>query len=316
MNARLSASSAAVVLLLLASPAFCQMTGTSHPEALDDAITTDQPAQTSPHYVKPLAGIPMPAASDVQPQPAPQFRERQSTDSSAVVAYPAQAYPAQNEGYEPQTAMVRHAEPTFAVTDDVNSGVVIDVPSRPDELPEGAVLRAALVSPLATDSSRVGSRFAAALSADVRHYGRVVLPAGTLVQGRVTEVHGGRRISGAPSIRLQPETLLLPDGASYRIAAEVIDLDHFMDSRVNSEGSIVANEHAKATLGTLGFTTGTAAVAGAVIGGGVGAVVGASIGAGVGTIWWLKKDRQETLPTGTEIVFSLDRPLGFGPAAR
>jgi outer membrane lipoprotein SlyB len=55
-------------------------------------------------------------------------------------------------------------------------------------------------------------------------------------------------------------------------------------------------------------------VSGAAVGGGVGAVVGATIGAGVGTIWWLRHDRQETLPQGTSIVFSLNNSLQLTPA--
>jgi hypothetical protein len=50
------------------------------------------------------------------------------------------------------------------------------------------------------------------------------------------------------------------------------------------------------------------------IGGGVGAVVGLAVGAGAGTVLWLRQDRQQSLPEGTEIVFSLNEPLILRPA--
>ena len=59
----------------------------------------------------------------------------------------------------------------------------------------------------------------------------------------------------------------------------------------------------------MSATTGTAAVAGAVLGGGVGAVVGAGIGAGVSTAWWLRQDRQEEIPQDTGVNFTLVAPL-------
>jgi hypothetical protein len=56
-------------------------------------------------------------------------------------------------------------------------------------------------------------------------------------------------------------------------------------------------------------------VVGAVIAGPVGAGVGLGVGAGAAGIWWLKHDRQQELPTGTQIVFTLNTPLQLNPAA-
>ena len=46
--------------LLLAAPClFAQETGVSHPETLNDTLTTVPPAPATSHYVKPSAGIPI-----------------------------------------------------------------------------------------------------------------------------------------------------------------------------------------------------------------------------------------------------------------
>jgi hypothetical protein len=275
-----------------------QTTGVSHPEDLPNDVNSPQPAPAaSEHYVKPSAAIPMPAAApdnntaDIYRPYAPALATRAPITTSADL-----------EGRP------------VVVTDDINSGIVTEVPVGPNELPIGTVLRAELQDPISTAETREGSRFTATLTAEVSHHHVVLLPAGAIIAGRVTRIRGGHAIGGPAAIRLQPDTVSLPDGTSYRLDAEVIDLDHAADSHVNSEGTIVDNSHNKATLAVLGGTTGVAAVSGAAVGGPVGAAVGASIGAGIGTVWWLRRDRQETLPQGTSIVFSLDNSLQLTPA--
>jgi hypothetical protein len=143
--------------------------------------------------------------------------------------------------------------------------------------------------------------------------GQVIIPTGSVVHGRVTVVRGGRRISGAAAIHLLPESVTLPDGTQYTIHAQVIDTDQSNATRVDEEGTILRRDHPASTLAAMSLTTGGAAAAGAVVGGGVGALVGAGIGAGVSTVWWLKQDRQETIPQDTSVVFSLVAPLTASP---
>jgi hypothetical protein len=278
-----------------------QTTGVSHPEDLRNDVNSPQPAPAaSEHYVKPSAAIPMPA--DIP-------------DNSAADTYrpyrPTLATRAPITTSEDSEDLDGRSR---VVTDDINSGIVMEVPVGPNELPIGTVLKAELQDPISTAETRAGSRFTATLTADVSHHHVVLLPAGAIIAGRITSIRGGHAIGGPAAIRLQPDTVSLPDGTSYRLNAEVIDLDHAADSHVNSEGTIVDNSHTKATLAVLGGTTGVAAVSGAAVGGPVGAAVGAGIGAGIGTVWWLRRDRQETLPQGTSIVFSLDNSLQLTPA--
>jgi hypothetical protein len=283
---------------ILCAHALAQTSGTSHPELLND---TPPPAPAD-HYVPP--------AHTTAATPAATF---------TVIGPPVATYPdATSPGYTSNqtTALVHRADPIPVVTDDINSGIVTSVPVGPDELGAATVLKATLGEDISTKSTIAGTRFTAVLTQNAGHDGRVLLPTGSLISGRIAQIHGGRRIGGNAAIRLQPEKITLPDGTSYRIAAQVIDLDHFEDSHVNGEGTIIANGHPKQTAAALGLTTGSAVVAGAVIGGGVGAVVGLGVGAGVGAVWWLKHDREQLLPQGTEIVLSLDSPLQLTPAVR
>jgi hypothetical protein len=286
---------AVALIVVPAGHVIAQMTGTSHPDELDDTKPTVPVDGT--HYVKPSPDVPLATVPAISP-----------SASSPILYHHSAAVP------PVQDAAVRGLDPTLAITDDINSGVITSVPIGANELPIGTTLKATLQQPIATRTTAARSRFSAALSADVSRNGVIFLPKGSIVYGRVTEIHGGRRISGPSSIRLQPESVSLPGGTTYAINGDVTDLDNFNDSHVNSEGTIVGNVHPGTTAAAVGFTTTSAVVTGAVIGGGVGAAVGLGVGAGVAGVWWLKHDRQQELPTGTEIVFTLDAPLQINPA--
>ena len=289
MKFRLTIASLAAATVLL-PVAHGQMTGTSHPEQLDDQITTAPPPSAAPHYVKP---------SPATPAPVQTTNDLQSGETAPVV----EAMPA------PVPAQTAEGRRLLKPSSDPDANIVTSVPDVPGQVNEATALRARLQNPLSTESTRVGDTFLAELVQPVTQHGVVLIPVGSQIRGRVSAVHGGRRFTGRASIRLQPDFITFPDGTSRSIHAQLIDLDNFDNARVNSEGTVVGTEHPKATLAALGLTTAGATAAGAVIGGGVGAGVGAAIGVGAGAIWWLKRDVQQELPVGTGLVFSLDEPL-------
>ena len=326
-----------LALPILTASALGQTTGVSHPDT-DNETTTTTVTQTD-HYLKPTHGAasgdaktavqvqtqttvtapesypatatsfpatgPAPIASvDSAPsaQPAPALIERRpltapTSSSAAGSCRPVETASVQSERRE--------------IGDD--DGIVLTVSEHPHELRAGTILRARLDQTISTDNTPAGTRFSAQLLSSAGHSGEILLPAGSTILGRVTKVHGGKRISGAATIRLQPETVNLPDGTSYHLVATVSGLEGYSDSKVNGEGTIVAKTHPEIDAAALGLTTGGAAVTGAVIGGGVGAAVGAGIGAGVGTYMWLNRDHQETLPSGIGLLFNLDEPLLVNP---
>lgn len=194
-----------------------------------------------------------------------------------------------------------------------DADVVTTVVDRPGELREGTLLRARLVEKLSTISTEPGARFTAVLAEPVQKDGRVVMPVGSTIEGRVTTVHSGRRISGAAMIHLEAVAVVLPDGTRYNAHLQLIDTDQTRRTKVDGEGSLVRRDHPKETLAAVGLATGGGAVAGALIGGGVGAAVGAGIGAGAGTIVWLKADRQEVVPEQALLVFSLSSAMPLVP---
>ena len=184
---------------------------------------------------------------------------------------------------------------------------------RPSLTSEGTLVKVRTKRELSTLTTVEGTDFSAELTEDVVKEGRVILPIGSILEGRVTQIHSGRRISGAAMMHLEPRSVTLPDGTQYILHAQLIDTSADKNTRVGSEGTLLRRDHAKETLAVVGGVTGAGAAAGAVLGGGVGAIVGAGIGAGAGTIVWLKQDRQATLPQDSLLIFSLTTPMLLKP---
>jgi hypothetical protein len=284
-------------LLLAAAPVFtasslAQTSGVSHPDSAP--ITSDD--------VAPATSASTPA---LKPRPS--------------AATPASAAPATTEVYGPYVPytgpkvagapVATHAAP---VENPEDALIVVNVPERAGELREGTLLKTKMINTLSTESTVTGSRFTAAVTEPIERSGRVIIPVGSILEGRVTEVHGGKRITGGALLHLETSNVTLPDGTHYIVHAQVIDTGN-SDFKVTDEGTLKKKDHAKETLAVMGGVTGAGAATGAMLGGGVGAAVGAGIGAGVSTVIWLKQDRQATLPKDVKLVFSLTAPMVLTP---
>jgi hypothetical protein len=195
----------------------------------------------------------------------------------------------------------------------LDAGIVTYVPSRPGEVPEGTLVKVKLREPLSTQTTRPGTQFTAEVSEPVMRDGKVIVPVGALLEGRVTWVRGGRRVGGRAAIHIEPRTITLPDGAQYLLHARVIDTDSWKNTKVDSEGTMTRQDVGKGTVATMALTTGGGMAAGAMIAGVPGALIGAGVGAGASTVIWLKQDRQAVLPKNLGIVFSLAEPMRATP---
>ena len=76
-------------------------------------------------------------------------------------------------------------------------------------VPAGTALMVKLETTLATFSNKPGDLFQGQLIQPVVLNGRTLIPAGTRVEGRVAKVAEPRRISGRPTIKIIPETLVM-----------------------------------------------------------------------------------------------------------
>ncbi len=285
------AAGMAAVCMLAAAPGWSQTTGMSKPmpvtmTSTDDSYTPSAaPATVAAPVEKPSAAVPA---------------------SSMEVYAP----------YNPATDTRRPLVSETSVDNNPNdpdAGIVTHVPSLPGEIPDGTLLRAKLRESLSTLTTQPGTRFSAEVTEPVMRDGRVVVPVGSVLNGRVTWVRGGKRISGGAGIHIEPKSVTLPDGTQYSLHARVIDTSSWDNTTVDREGTISRRADGKRNAGVMSLTTGGGAAAGAMMGGPAGALIGAGVGAGVSTIVWLKEDKQAELPKDLGLVFSLTMPMAVTP---
>jgi hypothetical protein len=296
-------------LVLAAVPVFAQsgLTGVSKPDAA--AITTTDDTGASPalkQRVKPSAAVSSATAPSAAAPAMPAPAAAAPADTTVYGAYVPYTGPAA-AGARASSAVQAEGQ-----TDPLDAQIVVSVPEREGELREGTLLKTQIMENLSTATTVEGTKFTAQLTEAVERNGRVILPVGSMLEGRVTEVHGGRRISGAAALHLETRDITLPDGTHYVVHAQLIDTGK-SEFKVTDEGTLKRRDHPKEMLAVMGGVTGAGAVTGAMIGGGVGAAVGAGIGAGVSTVIWLKQDRQATLPKDVQLVFSLTTPMVLTP---
>jgi len=191
--------------------------------------------------------------------------------------------------------------------------IVTRVASRPGEVPDGTLVKAKLMEDLSTLTTKAGTSFSAEVSEPVMRDGQVVVPAGALLEGRVTFVRGGKRVGAAAAIHLEARTITLPDGSRYMLTARVIDTNSWGDTKVDNEGTILRKDHRNATDAMTSLSTVGGMAAGAALGGVPGAVIGAGLGAGVSATVWARQDRQADLPKDLCVVFSLTEPMRVTP---
>ena len=163
---------------------------------------------------------------------------------------------------------------------DIDSGVITRIPGPSNALPIGTMVKTKITQDLSTKTTTVGTAFTAELSQAVLRDGQVLLPVGSIVAGRVSEVHGGKRMSGQASMRLLPQRVTLPDGTVYPLHAQVIDTDLYKHMSVDREGTILHKGSKTGTAAGIGLSAGAGAASGAIFGGWPGAVIGAGVGAG------------------------------------
>jgi hypothetical protein len=176
-------------------------------------------------------------------------------------------------------------------------------------VPAGTALMVKLDTTLATFSNKPGDPFQGKLSQPVMLDGKMLIPAGATVEGRVTKVSEPRRVSGKPTIGILPEALILPTGERYFLDATLIDTNLGRGSDVTEEGQFKGSSLDRRDKLEVGGGTAGGMLIGGLIGGGPGVVIGGAVGATSTTVHWLVKHRSAILPAGTELTLELNRPL-------
>ena len=176
-------------------------------------------------------------------------------------------------------------------------------------VPAGTALKVKLDRMLTTFSNKPGDQFTGHVSEAVTFDGKTIIPVGATVEGKVTKVSEPRRIKGKATIGILPQAVVLPGGERYPLDATLVDTNLHDGSDVNEEGQFKGRAHDRNDLIELGAGTGGGAIAGGLIGGPPGALIGGGVGATASSVHYLARHQSAMIPSGTELVLELNRPL-------
>ena len=318
------------IAMISASAAFAQSsgsdqsTGVSHPPPDDTIVATPD---TTPPPPPPAAVPAKPSPAITASAPPPAARATQSygavvTTGPADSSAPPAKYDNTDYGIVTVPGPPVQATPqpfgntaVLHTRDNTPDGIVTQGADSANELPEGTMIRVQLNSDFSTRYTTVDSPFEGRVVLNVLQNGSVVIPAGSTLRGRVTQVSQGHHVGfgAAATLRLRPEVVILPDGTAYHLDAEAIESDA-SGTRVGREGGIKPTNHVLKKTIEYGAVAGGGAVVGAELAGPVGALAGTLVGAGVVTTHLLEKQPLPVvIPAGSQIVFSLTQPLNLVP---
>jgi hypothetical protein len=162
-------------------------------------------------------------------------------------------------------------------------------------LPAGTVLTVRLTSTVGSKTSNAGDRFNATIATTVESGGKVVLPRGTEVRGKVAQAVPQGRFKGGASLSLALESVTI-SGDAYDIKTSSV--------------SRYQKGKGKRTAAMIGGGAGGGALIGGLAGGGKGALIGAVLGGGAGTAGAAYTGEKEiVLPAESMLSFKLTEPL-------
>jgi type IV secretion system protein VirB10 len=180
-------------------------------------------------------------------------------------------------------------------------------------IPSGTKVPLALKQSISTKNARDGDAVYAVTTFPVVISDRIVIPAGTYVQGRISNVKRGGRIKGRAEVLMHFSTLIYPSGYTVVLPGAVENVPGAeKTSMKDEEGTIRQDSQTGEKAKTVATAAGTGAVVGGLSNGVKGGLIGAGIGGGIGTaIGLLTRGNDVRMDAGTtlEMVIQREVPL-------
>ena len=225
-----------------------------------------------------------------------------SSTSSAAAPLPPRpsappASPAPSSSSSPSSSSPSSSSTASSSTSSRSSTAT--APAGSVEIPVGTEIDARLQNTLNSGTNQVEDRFEATTLVDVGVNGRVVIPAGSVMRGVITNVEPATRTNRTARMTVSFDQVTV-NGTPYPIRGTVTEA---------IEGEGIRGETAR-----IGAGAGVGAILGGILGGVKGALAGILIGGG-GTIA-ATEGKEVQLPQGAVLRVRLDSPAYVTPPAR
>ena len=194
----------------------------------------------------------------------------------------------------------------------VRPGVARRVPvEQKISIPAGAQILLRLEHAITTKSANVGDPVFAVTTFPYVQEGRMLIPEGTYVQGRISEIQRAGRIKGRAQMLFHFTTLIYPNGYTVMLPGAVENVPGMEHSKMKGEeGTIQQDRDRGHDVATAAGAAATGGLIGAAAGGLKGAGIGGAGGAVVGTaIALFSKGKELRLEQGTAVQMVVQRPI-------
>jgi type IV secretion system protein VirB10 len=178
-------------------------------------------------------------------------------------------------------------------------------------IPAGTRVPLSLKQAISTKTARTGDPVYAETAFPFVVNERIVIPAGTYIQGKIERAQRGGHVKGRAEVLVHFTSMIYPSGYTVMLGGSVENTPGAeKTSMKDSEGTIRQDSDAgkKVKSAAEGATTG--AIIGAVTGGGKGAGIGAGVGGVAGlAIGMLSRGADVRLESGTSIEMEIQREV-------
>ena len=180
-------------------------------------------------------------------------------------------------------------------------------------IPSGTKVPLVLKQSVSTKNAREGDAVYAVTTFPVVINDRIVVPAGTYVQGRISNVKRAGHVKGRAEVLMHFSTLIYPSGYTVVLPGAVENVPGAeKTSMKDEEGTIRQDSQTGEKARTIATAAGTGAVIGGLSEGAKGGLIGAGVGGAVGTaIGLFNRGNDVRMDAGTtlEMVIQREVPL-------
>jgi hypothetical protein len=178
-------------------------------------------------------------------------------------------------------------------------------------IPAGTKIPIALKNTISTKANHEGDPIYARSTFPVVINDKIVIPAGTYVQGKISSIKPAGHIKGRAEVLIHFTTLIYPSGYTVMLPGSIENAPAVENGKVkDKEGTIRGDSNAGKTAATIAGPAADGALTGAVVRGGEGALIGAGIGGAVGTaIAALSHGNEVKMGPGTTLEVVLQRDV-------
>ena len=181
-------------------------------------------------------------------------------------------------------------------------------------VPAGTEIDATLQDSLSSKTAKTGDTFTAVVAQPVRaSNGQIAIPAGTVINGEVTESEQGKTlpmVRGKGRLAFRFRDMTLPSHQSFPVEATLLSVH---DKKANTEGEVTSSTGGKTVAKDVGIGAGLGTVAGLIFGS---ALKGLAIGAIAGGGYVLATQGKDVeIPAQSGMKLKLDQSLSIPASA-